>query len=121
MSPFAGVIFEGFVISEIIKAQHALGNEGEVYYFRDEQGLEVDIFLSPQAGRVVLAECKLSSTISPSMSASMRRLALALDKEKCRIDMRLIHTPSPTGRITSTAGEGVRACSTNEFIAEMFG
>ncbi|MBQ7189195.1 MAG: ATP-binding protein [Kiritimatiellae bacterium] len=121
LSPFAGVIFEGFVISEIIKAQHALGNEGEVYYFRDEQGLEVDIVLSPQAGRVVLAECKLSSTISPSMSASMRRLALALDKEKCRIDMRLIHTPSPTGRITSTAGEGVRACSTNEFIAEMFG
>lgn len=121
VSPFAGAIFEGFVVSEIIKAQLALGDEGEVYYFRDEQGLEVDIVLSPQEGHIVLAECKLSSTVSPSMSAPMRRLALALGKEGCRIDMRLIHSPSPTGRITSIAGAGVRACSINEFIAEMFG
>ena len=47
-SPFAGAVFEGFVVSEIIKAQQSAGNEGEVYYFRDEQGLEVDIVLSPR-------------------------------------------------------------------------
>lgn len=119
LSPFSGAIFEGFVISEIIKAQQASGGEGEVFYFRDEQGLEVDIVLSPQEGRIVLAECKLSATVSPSMSASMRRLASAFGRENLEIDMRLVHKPSAAGRVATTAGEGVRACTVDEFVSEM--
>src|SRR5436190_16949533 len=46
-SPFLGAIFEGFVASEILKSQINVGRRKELYYFRDEQGLEVD-FVLPQ-------------------------------------------------------------------------
>ncbi len=48
-SPFRGVLFEGFIAGEIVKAQTNAGRRRELYYFRDEQGLEVD-FLVPGAG-----------------------------------------------------------------------
>jgi predicted AAA+ superfamily ATPase len=39
-SPFLGAIFEGFVASEIVKRQIGSGRARELYYFRDQQGLE---------------------------------------------------------------------------------
>lgn len=41
-SPFAGPLFEGFIASEIIKQQINAGRRREIFYFRDQQGLEVD-------------------------------------------------------------------------------
>ena len=38
-SPFAGALFEGFIATEIVKAQVNSGARRELYYFRDEQGL----------------------------------------------------------------------------------
>ena len=119
-SPFAGAVFEGFVVSEVLKAQHAAGLEGEVYYFRDEQGLEVDIVLSPREGMVMLAECKMSATITPDMSAPMRRLAQALSREAGEITMYLVHNPPESGRIAPTVGEKVRACTPRLFVEELF-
>jgi len=46
-SPFAGALFEGFVAAEIVKSQINAGRRRELYYFRDEQGLEVDIVIRP--------------------------------------------------------------------------
>ncbi len=37
-SPFLGSIFEGFVATEILKAQVNRGHRKELYYFRDQQG-----------------------------------------------------------------------------------
>lgn len=48
-SPFHGPIFECFVASEIAKQQANLGRRRELYYFRDQRGLEVD-FVVPAAG-----------------------------------------------------------------------
>ena len=47
-SPFLGALFEGFIAGEIVKAQFNAGRRRELYYFRDQQGLEVD-FLVTQA------------------------------------------------------------------------
>ncbi|NKB23873.1 MAG: DUF4143 domain-containing protein [Kiritimatiellae bacterium] len=44
-SPFRGPIFEGFIASEIIKYRLNRGQERGLYYFRDQQGLEVDFVL----------------------------------------------------------------------------
>jgi predicted AAA+ superfamily ATPase len=118
-SPFAGAVFEGFVISEVCKAQLAAGKEAEVYYFRDEQGLEVDLVLVPQAGRILLAECKLAATVTPSMTAPMRRLADCLAREGYEVISHLIHTPDKSERTTPTAGVGVNALSTADFIATL--
>ena len=120
-SPFAGAVFEGFVVSEIIKAQQSAGNEGEVYYFRDEQGLEVDVILSPREGCAVLAECKLSATATPEMTVPMRRLAASLGREVDEIKMHLIHNPTRSARISPTAGEGVNVSSVKGFISDVFG
>lgn len=119
-SPFAGPIFEGFVVSEIVKAQQADGREGEVYYFRDEQGLEVDIVLSPREGCAVLAECKGSATATPDMAAPMRRLAAALGREVAQVRSFLVHNPPKAGRSAPTAGVGVRAVSVPEFLSAVF-
>jgi len=41
-SPFLGQLFEGFIAAEILKSQVNQGGRKELYYFRDQQGLEVD-------------------------------------------------------------------------------
>ena len=46
-SPFLGALFEGFVAAEILKSQVNRGGQKQLYYFRDQQGLEVD-FLVPR-------------------------------------------------------------------------
>lgn len=120
-SPFSGAVFEGFVISEIIKAQQARGLEGEVYYFRDEQGLEVDIVLSPRESQIVFAECKMSVTVTPDMSVPMRRLAASFGREGAKTSMYLIHNPPKTGRVTPTVGEGVCAMSPSAFVDTVLG
>ena len=120
-SPFAGAVFEGFVISEIVKAQQAAGHEGDVYYFRDEQGLEVDIVLSPRESEIVLAECKMSATVSPDMSVPMRRLAGSFRRDGTECAMYLVHNPAKTGRAAPTAGEGVGAVSPDGFVDAVFG
>ena len=104
-----------------MQAQQAQGLEGEAYYFRDEQGLEVDIVLSPREGCAVLAECKLSATATPDMTVPMRRLAASLGREVDEIKMHLIHNPTKSTRISPTAGEGVNVSSVKGFISDVFG
>lgn len=72
-SPFAGPIFENLVLLELVKRQTHAGRAAEIYYFRDQEGLEVD-FLYPTKGRTLLVEAKLNSTPVPDMAKPMRRL-----------------------------------------------
>ncbi len=79
-SSFYGPVFEGFVASEIVKLQAGLGRRRELYYFRDQQGLEVD-FLVPLGGaRLALLEAKASATVLPRMGESLLRLARAVNR-----------------------------------------
>lgn len=74
-SSFKGAIFEGFAAAEIVKNQINNGKRKEIYYFRDEQGLEVD-FLVPRAnGGLALCEVKSSKTIWPQDIAAMKKLS----------------------------------------------
>jgi hypothetical protein len=49
-SPFLGVLFEGFLAAEIVKAKVNAGRRLELYYFRDQQGLEVDFIVPVRGG-----------------------------------------------------------------------
>ena len=120
-SPFYGAIFEGFVISETLKSQWARAEEGDVYYFRDEQGLEVDLVVASHAGTVTLAECKTSATISPQMSEPMRRLAKAFASDGLDVAMQLIYKPNEATLRVPTAGSGVQALSCREFVQGLYG
>lgn len=115
-SPFYGALFEGFVLSEIVKSQLARGREGDVYYFRDEQGLEVDLVLPMGDGRLVLGECKSSATLSTDMSIPMRRLADCVRRQGMEAEQYLIHCPSSSTSGVRQVGPGVRSCSVRQFV-----
>src|SRR5208337_5283536 len=69
-SPFSGAIFEGFVASEIVKQQSNLGRRRELYFFRDQRGLEVDFIVPTSAQELVLIEAKASRTVYPDTARS---------------------------------------------------
>ena len=77
-SPFAGAIFECFVASEIAKAQLNRGRRRDLYYFRDEQGLEVDFIVARGPAKLLLLEAKATKTLRPEMGAPLDRLARAV-------------------------------------------
>jgi hypothetical protein len=77
-SPFLGPLFEGFVAAEILKHQLASGRAKALYYFRDQQGLEVDFIVPTGDQRLLLLEAKASRTVVPAMAGPLERLAAGI-------------------------------------------
>jgi predicted AAA+ superfamily ATPase len=61
-SALAGAVWETFVLGQILRARAATGSAGQVFFWRDTHGVEVD-FLIEQNGRVRLVEAKWAETI----------------------------------------------------------
>lgn len=76
-SPFLGPIYEGFIASEVVKHQLNSGRRRELCYFRDQQGLEVDLVLPAGERRLVLIEAKASRMVTPRMGTPLQRLGRA--------------------------------------------
>jgi uncharacterized protein len=72
-SPFLGALFEGYIGTEIVKAQWNAGRRKALYHFRDQQGLEVD-FLFPTHKGLWMVECKAAKTLHPGMAAPLTAL-----------------------------------------------
>lgn len=118
-SPFLGTLFEGFMAAEIVKAQINAGRRPELYYFRDEQGLEVDFLVPDRQGAISLVECKATRTPVPSMAVPMQRLAQAMKKKRPRggaIEMSVIYQPSRVAIPTTALAPGVHAVAWQAFI-----
>ncbi len=116
-SPFAGSLFEGFIASEIVKAQVNAGRRRELYYFRDQQGLEVDFVVPGPGGSLTLVECKNTRTVTPAMAAPMQRLAEAVRKKRpTEVTSTLVHEASTAGVRTHAVAPGVRALPWREFV-----
>jgi len=81
-STFLGHLFEGYVASEIIKHQINTGRRKELYYFRDQQGLEVDFIVPLSAEHLLILEAKAVRSITPRMGKSLTRLAKAVSRYK---------------------------------------
>lgn len=121
-SPFQGALFEGFVASEMVKAQANGGRRRELYYFRDQQGLEVDFLLPGRGGGVSMVECKASRTATPAMAVPMLRLAEALRKSRPRgttVGLHLVHQSPKTPVATRALAPGVRAWAWQDFIDQL--
>ena len=106
-SPFLGPVFEGFVASEIIKYQNAQGRIRSLYYFRDQQGLEVDFLVPTSENHLLLLEAKASKTVRPSMGEPLMKLGHAI--KNYTIARLVIHRGSPTPQPLSALRPGVRA------------
>lgn len=111
-SPFLGPVFESFVASEILKAQINAGRARELYYFRDQQGLEVDFVVPTGAGRLALIEAKASATVVPPMASSLTRLAAAV--KNYAVSAYVVHQPLAGDAPLRTLRPGVEAVSIDE-------
>lgn len=58
-----GALFENLIISELIKNKWNVGENDELYYWRDKTGNEVDI-ITENAGKIAAIELKAGETIS---------------------------------------------------------
>ncbi len=113
-SPFLGSLFEGFIASEIVKTQVNAGRRRQLFYFRDQQGLEVDFVVPGTGGAVRLIEAKATHTVTPDMAAPMRRLAEAFRKRpgpRRTVQMSLIYRPSRWADDARAVAPGVQALS----------
>ncbi len=121
-SPFLGALFEGLVASEIIKAQVNSGLRRELYYFRDQQGLEVDFVVPGKNGAMHLLEAKASKTAKPEMVIPMRKLSQAWKShfgEKRAVTSTLVHRPARATVASKAIAENVQVISWKE-IATRF-
>jgi predicted AAA+ superfamily ATPase len=59
--PLAGALFEGWCVTEAVKAFACRGQRPELYFWRSNDGLEVDLLLLAQ-GKIIPIEIKLTST-----------------------------------------------------------
>ena len=114
-SPFLGPIFEGFVASEILKAQINHGRRKELYHFRDQQGLEVDFLFPGERGGVWMIECKASRTAVPAMAAPMESLYRSM-ATRAPIRMSVVHRASKSAPATRALKPGIEALNVEDFV-----
>ncbi len=106
-SAFLGPLFECFVASEIAKLQAGAGRRRELYFFRDQQGLEVDFVIPTRGGRLALLEAKAGATLQPQMATSLHRLEKSMGGEQ--VSKWLVHRPVAGSPRAWSVGPGVKA------------
>ncbi|MCC6211278.1 MAG: DUF4143 domain-containing protein, partial [Burkholderiales bacterium] len=116
-SPFAGPVFEGFVAAEIAKQQAGFGRRRELYYFRDQRGLEVDFVVPRGSARLAFIEAKASRTARPEAAAGLR--ALATSAKGRAPDCLLVHGATDNAPEGSTLAQGVRAIGVRGLLARL--
>jgi predicted AAA+ superfamily ATPase len=116
-SPFLGALFEGFVAAEILKSQINQGMRKELYYFRDQQGLEVDFLVPRHDSALWMLECKASKTVRPSMAAPLLSLRRAMPKMSTR--SMVVHRKSRSDLSTTALAPGIEALDLDRFVGEL--
>jgi uncharacterized protein len=93
------------------------GRRRELYYFRDQQGLEVD-FLVPLGGtRLALVEAKATATPQPEMAAAIARLQSAMDGYEA--SGFLVCRRAPNAPAITTLRPGTKAVTLEELLLQL--
>jgi hypothetical protein len=116
-SPFLGALFEGFVAAEILKSQSNRGMRKGLYYFRDQQGLEVDFLVPGPQGRLWLVEAKATKTVRPAMASPLLSLRRSLPDQSARLVV--VHRKSRSEPTTAALTPGVEALDVENFVADL--
>lgn len=106
-STMYGHLFEGFVAAEIAKQQINSGKRVQIYYFRDQQGLEIDLVVPHGPERLLLIEAKSSKTPVPAMAKPLRQLADSMPKH--RSDCMVVHGGTAADGAGTALAPGVKA------------
>lgn len=118
-SPFLGPVFEGFVATEILKAQVNRGQRKELYSFRDQQGLEVDFLLPRPNAQFWAVEVKASKTAQSWMAGPLQSLTRAANGRAVR--RILVHRSARMQTPLTALAPGVEALTLEQFVAEING
>jgi len=70
--PLRGALFENWVVSERLKARCHTGERANLYFWRDNAGLEVDL-LEETAGRLCATEVKSGATFAVEWTESLSK------------------------------------------------
>ncbi len=62
--PMGGALFENAIISGLYKLKYAKGIKPEIYFWRSQSGIKIDLII-PENGKYIPYEIKLSSSIKP--------------------------------------------------------
>jgi len=109
----AGAIFENFVVQELLKHYFNLGLTPPLYYYRTNNGLEIDIIIEEKAGVIRPCEIKLTKTPNANMLNSIERLRnLNKSKKLSILDGCLISLVDKSFPLTKTS----RAYNLKEFL-----
>lgn len=119
-SPFFGPLFEGFVAAEILKHQVNRGRRKELYYFRDQQGLEVDFLFPGESGDLWMVECKASQTVQPAMAGPLESLRRAMGKRE-PVRAAIIHPKTASPAPMRTVAPQVEALDIHGFLNALSG
>jgi len=114
-STFLGAIFEGFIASEIIKRQMNSGRSRQLYYFRDQQGLEVDFLVPVGDRKLLLLEAKASRTVLPEMAEPLGRLSKEVSNYE--VDNLFIYRPSKEKESITALRPGIKALSVEKLLS----
>jgi uncharacterized protein len=72
LSPLRGSLFEGFVISELIKNRLNRGETPELWFWRDNNSMEIDCLIG-EAEKLVAVEIKSGKTFNDEMTNGLER------------------------------------------------
>lgn len=75
--PLRGALFENLVVLELVKSMRNQGLRDPLYFFRDSNGLEIDVLLE-QADGVALVEIKAAQTIAAPLFKGLRTVSQVL-------------------------------------------
>jgi hypothetical protein len=105
---------------EIIKARANAGGRRQLFYFRGQQGLEVDFVVPGKQGSVSLIEVKATRSVKPAMAQPLLRLAAAWEARSGRgmVEKAVVHREGRGTPVTTALAPGVRAITISDFVAE---
>jgi uncharacterized protein len=111
------VIWPLQAVSEIVKAQINSGRPRALYFFRDQQGLEVDFVVPRGNRRLFLVEAKASRTLTPQMGEPLARLAKATSAY--RTDSVVVHRSAKEPAGIKALRPGVEALSLAKLLTRL--
>lgn len=115
-SPHAGAVFETFVASELVKARIHRGLSRELYFFRDDVGLEVDFVVPKDGGGLRFVEAKWTRTPTPTDARGIAALLPRVGKRDA--DGVVVHRGGGSAPAGSALTPGVRAVPAEIFFAK---
>ena len=90
------------------------GKAKQLYFFRDQQGLEIDFIVPRGNGRLALVESKAGRTVMPRDGGSIARLAQATGRHA--VEGFVVHQPAAPASVTTALLPGVKAVGLAELL-----